>query len=316
MSVNSTYVHQPTSMQCEHVGFDGQALTAHIENVPFDADFIWSYRKPGSSFWHNQGTGSTGVVAGTLLHIDLLKPTATVLKIDLPVLKVHLAAESDAWMYNALTGAMVPLIREALQVFGGRLMAHKIEQCLADPACPRSNPKAPPAGFAGLHRDLPKTEKAVLLAASGASSETCVCDDAAPFCEANSGQGERYSCSAPAAGACFKEASKDPPVCGCLAKQCSAASMLVAGQEECAAQCARADAYTGICGDWDDMNAFCDYYGVWFCVQNTPGCARLPETPCEARCRAEAQSGKPEDRFSAFLMCWTSVCGAAKAVLV
>merc|ERR1712217_860693 len=33
-SINSTYVKQPTTMQCKHVGFDGPKLTAHIEKVP------------------------------------------------------------------------------------------------------------------------------------------------------------------------------------------------------------------------------------------------------------------------------------------
>merc|ERR1719150_3449458 len=46
VSVNSTYVHQPTSMQCEHVAFNGKILTAHIKHVPFDAGFRWAYRKP------------------------------------------------------------------------------------------------------------------------------------------------------------------------------------------------------------------------------------------------------------------------------
>merc|ERR1711948_190952 len=121
-SINSTYITQPTSMQCEHVGFDGQRLTAHIENVPFDAGFNWAYRKQGSSFWRNQGTGVAKVVAGALVNIDLLQPTATELKIDVPVLKLQLAAVSDAWLYKALTGVMAPLVRESLQTFGGKVM--------------------------------------------------------------------------------------------------------------------------------------------------------------------------------------------------
>jgi hypothetical protein len=140
-SINSTYVTQPTTMQCEHVGFEGQQLTAHIENVPFDAGFNWAYRKPGSSFWHNQGTGVANVVVGGLVHIDLLKPAATQLKIDLPVLKLQLAAQSDAWLYKALTSVLVPLVRESLQLFGGKLMSYKIEQCLEDPTCPKLNSK-------------------------------------------------------------------------------------------------------------------------------------------------------------------------------
>merc|ERR1712039_752248 len=128
-SINSTYVTQPTSMQCEHVGFEGQKLTAHIENVPFDAGFDWAYRKPGSSFWRNQGTGVTSVVVGAFVHIDL------------PVLKLQLAAESDAWLYKALTGAMVPLVRESLQLFGGKVIGYEIKKCLEDPTCPKLDSK-------------------------------------------------------------------------------------------------------------------------------------------------------------------------------
>lgn len=142
-SINSTYVRQPTSMQCENFGFDGQRLTAHIENVPFDAGFNWAYCKPGSSFWHNQGTGVANVVVGAFVHIDLLQPTATELKIDLPVLKLQLAAKSDAWLYKALTKAMVPLVKESLQLFGGEFMSHEIKKCLEDPTCPRLNSTKP-----------------------------------------------------------------------------------------------------------------------------------------------------------------------------
>jgi len=156
VSVNSTYVHQPTSMLCEHVAFNGQILTAHIKNVPFDAGFKWSYRKQGSSFWHNQGTGVTNVVGATLVHIDLLKPTATVIKVDLPVLKLHIDAESDAWLYHALTSTMTPLIRESLQLFGGKVMAHEISKCLEDPTCPQLKPKAP-------HTALPLASATMLV---------------------------------------------------------------------------------------------------------------------------------------------------------
>merc|ERR1711972_33549 len=136
-SINSTYITQPTSMQCEHVGFDGQKLTANIENVPFAVGFDWAYRKPGSSFWHNQGTGVSNAVVGGLVYIDLLQPTATQLKVDLPVLKLELAAESDAWLYKALTWAMVPLVRESPQLFGGKIMTDEIKKCLEDPTCPK-----------------------------------------------------------------------------------------------------------------------------------------------------------------------------------
>merc|ERR1712039_27647 len=136
-SINSTYIRQPTSMQCEHVGFEGQTMTAHIENVPFEAGFDWAYRKPGSSFWQNRGTGVSNVVVGAFVHIDLVRPSATELKVDLPVLKLQLAADSDAWLYKALTWAMVPLIRESLQLFGGRFATYEIKKCLEDPTCPR-----------------------------------------------------------------------------------------------------------------------------------------------------------------------------------
>jgi hypothetical protein len=136
ISVNSTYIKPPTSMHCEHVGFNGSMLTASVEEVPFSAGFQWAYQKPGSSFWHNQGTGSTAVVAGTLLHIDLLKPGDTRIKMELPTLNLELQADADAWMYKALTHVMVPLLRDSLQLFGGKLVAHHVAKCLADPKCP------------------------------------------------------------------------------------------------------------------------------------------------------------------------------------
>merc|ERR1711977_656532 len=80
-------------------------------------------------------------VVGTLVHIDLLQPTATELKIDLPVLELQLAAESDAWLYKALTGVMVPLVRESLQLFGGSFMTYEIKKCIEDPTCPKLNSK-------------------------------------------------------------------------------------------------------------------------------------------------------------------------------
>jgi len=136
VSVNSTYIKPPTSMHCEHVGFNGSLVTARVEEVPFSAGFAWAYQKPGSSFWHNQGTGMTDVVAGTLLHIDLLKPSETRIQVELPTLKVELQADADAWLYNALTDVMVPLLRGSLQLFGGELLAHHVSKCLADPKCP------------------------------------------------------------------------------------------------------------------------------------------------------------------------------------
>merc|ERR1711963_176624 len=82
------------------------------------------------------GNGSTEVVAGTLLHIDLLKSSETRIKVELPTLKLELQAAADAWMYKALTHVMVPLVRESLQLFGGRILAHHVAKCLADPKCP------------------------------------------------------------------------------------------------------------------------------------------------------------------------------------
>merc|ERR1711972_557629 len=105
-------------------------------DVPLSAGFKWAYQKLGSTFWHNQGTGSTAVVAGTLLHIDLLKPSDTSIKMELPTLKLELQADADTWMYDALTSVMVPLVRESLQLFGGKLVAHYVAKCLADPKCP------------------------------------------------------------------------------------------------------------------------------------------------------------------------------------
>jgi len=140
ISVNSSYVTQPTGMQCKHIGYTGNSLVVHIENVPFDAGFVWSYLKKGSSFWHNKGTGAVKVVAGTFIHIDMLKPKQTDLSVDLPVLKVDIKADADAWMYDALSGALFPLVRESLQHFGGGLLTRYIRKCLADPTCPHLHP--------------------------------------------------------------------------------------------------------------------------------------------------------------------------------
>merc|ERR1711920_920475 len=138
ISVNSTSIDPPKSMQCKQIGFNGNLLSAHIEDVPFGASFTWAYRKLGfgESFWHNQGSGSTSVNGGAMVHIDLLKPVDTFLKIDLPKLELSLKADSDAWMYDALTFVMVPLVREAIQLFGGEFLAYEIRKCLEDPNCP------------------------------------------------------------------------------------------------------------------------------------------------------------------------------------
>lgn len=141
VSVNSTSITPPTSMQCHKLSFNGTALAAQIEDVAFNASFVWAYQKPGSAFWHNKGNGSVAVVAGASLAVDTLQPSATRIHADLPVLKVRLAPESDAWMYNAVEASMTPLIREAAQLFGGRLLAHFVAKCLADPNCPRMRPE-------------------------------------------------------------------------------------------------------------------------------------------------------------------------------
>jgi len=140
MSVDSKWVSQPTTMDCKSVGFTGKTLVAHIENVPFSAGFAWSYRKAGSKFWHNHGNGSTSIVGGTELHIDLLDPSKTVLKVDLPVLELKLHAAADAWLYDAMTGIMVPLVHETLTLFGGKILTHYVRKCLEDPTCPHLHP--------------------------------------------------------------------------------------------------------------------------------------------------------------------------------
>merc|ERR1712151_635382 len=85
--------------------------------------------------------GVSSVVGGTFVHIDLLQPAATELKIDLPVLKLQLDAKSDAWLYKALTWAMIPLVRESLQLFGGKVISYEIKKCLEDPTCPKLDSK-------------------------------------------------------------------------------------------------------------------------------------------------------------------------------
>lgn len=147
ISVNSTYVRQPKSMDCKHVGFSGSTLEAHIENIPFSTGFNWAYRKPGSFFWHNRGTGSADVVAGSSVHINVLKPEETAVQIALPALYLNIDAESNHWLYGALTYVMVPLVRESLQLLGGKFAAYEIKQCLADPLCPRSMSNGKAAGL-------------------------------------------------------------------------------------------------------------------------------------------------------------------------
>jgi hypothetical protein len=141
ISVNSTSVVPPPSMQCQKMSFNGTALAAHIEDVAFSTSFVWAYQKPGSFFWHNNGSGSVAVVAGSVLEVDTLQPSKTKIRMDLPTLKVQLHADSDAWMYDALTATLTPLIREAMQLFGGRVLAHFVARCLADPSCPRVRPE-------------------------------------------------------------------------------------------------------------------------------------------------------------------------------
>lgn len=136
VSVNSTHIDQPTHMDCNHVSFSGERLVADIENVPFAAGFVWSYRKANSSFWHNSGTGEASVVASTLVNIDLIKPDSTNMHVQLPELRLTLHADEDAWLYNALTFTMAPLVRNMLNVFGSRFLTSSIKKCLENPNCP------------------------------------------------------------------------------------------------------------------------------------------------------------------------------------
>jgi len=143
ISVNSTDISPPTSMQCEHVAFNGTTLTAQVANVPFGAGFLWAYQKLGSSFWHNQGSGQAKVVAGTLLHVNLMNPSETHIEVDLPRLDIQLQADALSWMYKVLGRVMAPLIQKSMQKFGGKVLSHFVAQCLADPTCPRLEPSAP-----------------------------------------------------------------------------------------------------------------------------------------------------------------------------
>jgi hypothetical protein len=136
ISVNSTHVQQPTQMDCKHVGFDGATFEAHIENVPFSAGFNWAYRKPDSWFWHNHGDASVAVVAGAAVHINVLKPAETSVEVKMPALYLDINADSNHWLYGALSHVMGPLIRESLQLFGGRVAAYEVKKCLNDPNCP------------------------------------------------------------------------------------------------------------------------------------------------------------------------------------
>jgi len=144
ISVNSTSIVPPTTMQCHHVSFTGTAMTAHVEGVAFSAGFVWAYQKINSTFWHNQGSALTNVTAGTLLHIDLIHPDQTSIELDVPTLKLKLHADADDWMYEALGTVMVPLVREALQLFGGKVLSYHVAQCLADPKCPNLHPAPSP----------------------------------------------------------------------------------------------------------------------------------------------------------------------------
>jgi len=143
ISVNSTKISTPTSMTCQKAGFNGTALTAVIDDIPFGASFVWAYQKMNSSYWHNKGSGFAKVVAGTSLHIDVLQPSLTALKVRLPTLKLDLHADAHDWMYHVLTMVMSPLLRISMQGFGGEVLAHFIKECLADPTCPQVKAPAP-----------------------------------------------------------------------------------------------------------------------------------------------------------------------------
>jgi len=137
VSVNSTYVNQPTKMNCRSIGFNGASLEADIEDVPFSAGFNWAYGKQGSWIWHNHGSSSVDVVAGAAVHINVLHPEETAVAIKMPALYLHIEAESNNWLYGALSHVMGPLIRESLQLFGGKIAEYEIKKCIADPQCPR-----------------------------------------------------------------------------------------------------------------------------------------------------------------------------------
>jgi len=137
VSVNSTYVKQPTRMNCKSIGFNGASLEADIEDVPFSAGFNWAYGKPGSWLWHNRGSGTVDVVAGTAVHINVLHPEETAVAVKMPALYLNFQAESHNWLYGALSYVMGPLVRESLQLFGGKIAEYEIKRCIADPQCPR-----------------------------------------------------------------------------------------------------------------------------------------------------------------------------------
>jgi len=136
-SFASTYVSQPTTMDCQHVGFSGREIVAHIAHVPFSIGFTWSYHKAGSRFWWNHGNGSVAVVGGTSLRIDMLNPEESFIAVAVPTLAVNLDAEYHKWLYHALTSVLAPLVRKALQTLGSELLTFYIRLCLQDPSCPQ-----------------------------------------------------------------------------------------------------------------------------------------------------------------------------------
>jgi len=138
--VNSTEIKPPTTMTCEKLGFNGTALHAHVKDLPFETKFLWAYQKANSSFWHNNGNGSASIVAGTMLDVDIMKPSQTKIAVLLPTLNIKLDAASDDWMYKAVGEVMPPLVKFSLQEFGGKLLAHYIEKCIEDPTCPHVKP--------------------------------------------------------------------------------------------------------------------------------------------------------------------------------
>lgn len=159
ISVNSTRVQQPTHMDCKHVGFNGATFEAQIQNVPFSAGFNWAYRKPDSWFWHNHGDADVDVVAGMSVHINVLKPAETFVAVSMPALYLNINADSNHWLYGALSHVMGPLIRESLQLFGGRLAAHEIEKCLSDPLCPRWPQRTTKLALPSTLKEKPAAEK-------------------------------------------------------------------------------------------------------------------------------------------------------------
>jgi len=131
-SVNSTRIDLPKSMKCMRAEFNGTVISFHIEDFSLGTDFTWSYRKEGSQFWHNNGTGSLHAKVGISFHVDLQQPDATDVQVGMPELTFQLQSEYDAWVYKLLSKVVSPFVKSTVNHIGSYLATYEIKKTLME----------------------------------------------------------------------------------------------------------------------------------------------------------------------------------------